>query len=62
MRTRMEQGELSLKETPRIIEGTGGKRPTNILDALGYKIDWHGIDPESAKVRGKSSNQQQTSG
>jgi hypothetical protein len=62
LRTRMEQGELNLKEASRIIEDAGGKRPTNILDALGYKIDWHGIDSETAKVLRKSNTQQQTSG
>jgi hypothetical protein len=62
LRTRMEQGELNLKEASRIIEDAGGKRPTNILDALGYKIDWHGLDSETAKVLRKSNTQQQTSG
>ena len=62
LRTRMEQGVLSLKEASRIIEDAGGKRPANILDALGYKIDWHGIDPNSARIRGKNNTQQQTSG
>ncbi len=51
---RLEEGELSLMEASRIIEDAGGRRPTSILDALGYGIEWHGIDPKSAKIRRKS--------
>lgn len=48
---RLERGELGLEEASEIIEVLGGRRPTSILDALGYRIDWHGIDPRSAKIR-----------
>ncbi len=48
---RMERGEISLDEASKIIEETGGKRPISILGALGYRIEWQGIDPESAKIR-----------
>ncbi len=48
---RLTQGELSFEEASKIIEDADGKKPTIILDALGYRIDWHGIDPKSAKVR-----------
>ncbi|MFQ6075981.1 MAG: DUF790 family protein [Candidatus Bathyarchaeia archaeon] len=48
---RLDKGELSLGEASEIIEDLDGRRPTSILDALGYRIEWHGIDPRSAKVR-----------
>ena len=48
---RLDQGELSLGEASNIIEEEGGRRPTSILDALGYRVEWHGIDPQSARVR-----------
>ena len=47
----LEQGEVSLDEASKIIEEAGGKRPTSILDALGYRIEWQGIDPQSTKIR-----------
>ena len=53
---RLGQGELTLGEASRIIEDLGGRRPTSILDALGYRIEWHGIDPKSAKVLRKTVN------
>jgi hypothetical protein len=45
------QRQLTLKEASAIIEDLGGKRPTTILDTLGYKVKWHGIDPNSAIIR-----------
>ena len=50
----LDQGELSLGQASEIIEDAGARRPTSILDALGYRIEWHGIDPQSAKIRGKT--------
>jgi hypothetical protein len=47
----LEQREISLGEASKIIEDAGGRRPTSILDALGYRIEWQGIDPHSAKIR-----------
>ena len=52
---RLDQGELSLGEASRIIEDAGGRRPTSILDALGYRVEWHGIDPKLAKIRRKGN-------
>ena len=54
LENRLDQGELILGEASRIIEDAGGKRPTSILNALGYKIEWHGIDPQTTKIRRKS--------
>ena len=54
LENRLDQSELSLGEASGIIEAAGGRRPTSILNALGYKIEWHGIDPQSAKIRRKS--------
>jgi predicted nuclease of restriction endonuclease-like RecB superfamily len=51
---RLDQGELSLGEASKIIEDTGARRPTSILDVLGYRIEWHGIDPQSAKIHRKT--------
>ncbi|MFQ6076455.1 MAG: hypothetical protein ACE5Z5_10035, partial [Candidatus Bathyarchaeia archaeon] len=56
LKKRLSEGELSLGEASRIIEDLGGQRPTSILDALGYRIEWHGIDPKSAKVCRKTVN------
>jgi hypothetical protein len=47
----LDQDDLSVDEATRMIENAGVKQPTSILDALGYKIEWHGIDPQSAKIR-----------
>ena len=56
LKKRLGEGKLSLGEASRIIEDLGGRRPTSILDALGYRVEWHGIDPESAKVCRKAVN------
>jgi predicted nuclease of restriction endonuclease-like RecB superfamily len=53
LENRLERGELSLREASRIIEAAGGRRPATILDALGYKIRWQGIDPQSAEIHRK---------
>jgi len=53
---RLDKGDLSLSEASRIIENAGGKRSTSILDALDYRIEWHGIDVQSAKIHRKSEN------
>jgi len=54
---RLNSGELNLVEASRIVENAGGRRTTNILDALGYTIEWHGIDPHSTKIRRKTKIQ-----
>ncbi|UCD26282.1 MAG: hypothetical protein JSV75_05125, partial [Candidatus Bathyarchaeota archaeon] len=50
LENRLIQGELNLREATRIIETAGGRRPTSVLNALGYSIGWRGIDPQSAKI------------
>jgi hypothetical protein len=50
---RTEEEGLSLNEATQLIEELGGVRPTRILEALGYGIEWHGIDPDKAKIRRK---------
>lgn len=50
VKNRLNQGDLSLEEASRIVGEAGGKRTANILDALGYKIEWHSIDPHSTKI------------
>jgi len=51
---RLHKGELNLVEASRIVKGEGGRRTANILDALGYNIEWHGINPHSTKIRKKT--------
>ena len=53
LENRLNQGSLSLEEASRIVEDAGGRRPTSILTALGYKIEWYGIDPHSTKIHRK---------
>jgi len=54
---RLNSGELNLVEASRIVENAGGRRTANILDALGYSIEWRGIDPHSTKIRRKAKIQ-----
>jgi predicted nuclease of restriction endonuclease-like RecB superfamily len=51
---RLHKGELNLVEASRIVKGEGGRRTANILDALSYNIEWHGINPHSTKIRKKT--------
>jgi predicted nuclease of restriction endonuclease-like RecB superfamily len=43
--------QMSLFEAVRIAGAEGVEDATNALDALGYKIVWHGINVEKAEVR-----------
>jgi hypothetical protein len=54
LENRLNQGELNLIEASRIVEDAGGMRSANILEALDYNIEWHGIDPQSTKIRRKT--------
>jgi len=29
----------------------GGKKPITLIEALGYRIEWHGIDPKASKIK-----------
>jgi predicted nuclease of restriction endonuclease-like RecB superfamily len=51
---RTEATDLTLTAATQLIEALGGIRPTRILEALGYGIEWHGIDPSKARLRKKS--------
>ncbi len=46
--------ELDLLEASKVIENVGGVKPTEILETLGYKIKWQGLDPRKAKIIKKS--------
>ncbi len=48
-----EATSLTLAAATQVIEALGGLRPTRILDALGYSVEWHGIDPSKARLRRK---------
>ena len=50
---RTEEGGLTLHEATQLIEELGGVRTTRILEALGYNVEWHGIDPDKARIRRK---------
>ena len=54
---RMDEGVLTLNEAVRLVEELGGARPSRVLEHLGYRIEWHGIDPEKAEVRRKQSKE-----
>ena len=45
-----EKGQLSLAGAVSTIEAEGVKDATSILEALGYKVVWHGINSEKAEV------------
>jgi predicted nuclease of restriction endonuclease-like RecB superfamily len=51
-----EEKALTLKEATQLIEEWGGLRPTRILEALGYGVEWHGIDPDKARIRRKAGS------
>lgn len=54
LESRLDKEELNLFEASKIIEDVGGRKTTSILEALGYKVEWHGIDFKLAKIRRKS--------
>jgi hypothetical protein len=47
---RLQGRTLSFAEASKLIESLGGKHPSIILEALGYKTVWRGIHPENAEV------------
>lgn len=53
LKEKLAKGKLSLNEASELVETLGGLRPTIILEALGYRIKWHGIDPYTAEVVNK---------
>lgn len=53
LKRRLTEGTLSLNEASKIIEELGGAKPIMLLEALGYRVKWRGIDPEAAEVKAK---------
>ena len=45
-----QRGQLCLSEAVSTIEAEGVKDATSALEALGYKVVWHGINSEKAEV------------
>lgn len=45
-----QKGRISLSEAAQTIETEGVEDATGVLEALGYKINWHGISSENAEV------------
>jgi predicted nuclease of restriction endonuclease-like RecB superfamily len=48
---REDAGQLTLPQAAKIITALGGRRATAILEALGYSIQWQGIDPNKATIQ-----------
>jgi hypothetical protein len=44
------KGRISLPEAVKTIQTDGVEDATSALEALGYKVNWHGIDTEKAEV------------
>ncbi len=51
---RTNSKQLTLQEATELIDELGGRRPTAILETLGYRIQWHGINPDKAVVHPKN--------
>ncbi len=51
---RTNSKQLTLQEATELIDELGGRRPTAILETLGYRIQWHGINPDKAMVHPKN--------
>lgn len=47
---RISEKTLNLEDAINLIEDWGGIKPILILEKLGYRIEWHGIDPQKAIV------------
>ena len=45
-----QKGQLCLSEAIRTIEAEGVRDATKALEALGYKVVWHGINSEKAEI------------
>jgi predicted nuclease of restriction endonuclease-like RecB superfamily len=46
----LEKEEVSYAEAAKFIEKSGGKNPIGILEVLKFRVAWHGIDPNSARI------------
>ena len=47
---RLEKEDISYMEAVKLIEESGGKNPSRILEVLKFGVKWQGIDPDSAKI------------
>ena len=47
---RLEKEDLSYTEAVKLIEDSGGKSPSRILEVLKFGVKWHGINPDSARI------------
>ena len=47
---KISEKTLNLKDAMNLVEEWGGIKPNLILEKLGYRIEWHGIDPQKAIV------------
>lgn len=51
LKEQLRKEELNLVDASSLIEEMGGKKPIEIIEALGYRIEWHGIDPKASKIK-----------
>lgn len=52
---RMGEDVLTLNEAAELVKELGGARPSRVLEHMGYRIEWHGINPEKAEVHRKQT-------
>ena len=50
IQNRLTSERLSFGEAVKLIESLGGKNPSSILEILGYRTIWRGINPELAEI------------
>lgn len=55
MEKRTVTEQLTLSEATKLVKELGGRGTTAILEALGYRIQWHGIDPDKAIIQKKTN-------
>ena len=50
IQSRLTSERLSFGQAVKLIESLGGKSPSTILEILGYRTIWRGINPELAEI------------
>jgi len=55
IQSRLTSGRLSFGQAVKLIESLGGKNPSTILEILGYRTIWRGINPELAEIVGRNT-------
>jgi len=55
IQSRLTSERLSFGQAVKLIESLGGKNPSTILEILGYRTIWRGINPELAEIVGRNT-------